>query len=120
MFSKTDEEAFESSIEKYLLEENGYIKGYSKDFNKEYAIDEVGLFDFLEITQKYELDKPKRDIDYKQKIVFQLSKMISKYSVLKILKKGLSVADANFILFYPAPIASSGNETRNLDKISLV
>lgn len=112
MFSKTDEEAFESSIEKYLLEENGYIKGYSKDFNKEYAIDEVRLFDFLEISQKDELDKLKRDSDYKQKIVFQLSKMINKYGVLKILKKGLSIADANFTLFYPAPIASSGDETR--------
>ena len=112
MFSKTNEEAFESSIEKYLLENHGYIKGYSKDFNKEYAIDEVRLFHFLEISQKDELDKLKRDSDYKQKILYQLSKMISKYGVLKILKKGLSVADANFTLFYPAPIASSGDETR--------
>ena len=112
MFSKTNEEAFESSIEKYLLEKHGYVKGYSKDFNKEYAIDETRLFDFLEISQKDELDKLKRDSDYKQKILYQLSKMISKYGVLKILKKGLSVADANFTLFYPAPIASSGDETR--------
>ena len=54
MFSKTNEEAFESSIEKYLLEKHGYVKGYSKDFNKEYAIDETRLFDFLEISQKDE------------------------------------------------------------------
>lgn len=112
MFSKTNEEALESSIEKYLLEKHGYVKGYSKDFNKEYAIDETRLFHFLEISQKDELDKLKRDSDYKQKILYQLSKMISKYGVLKILKKGLSVADANFTLFYPAPIASSGDETR--------
>ena len=52
MFSKTNEEALESSIEKYLLDNHGYIKGHSKDFNKEYAIDEIRLFDFLEISQK--------------------------------------------------------------------
>lgn len=103
MFSKTNEEALESSIEKYLLDNHGYIKGHSKDFNKEYAIDEIRLFDFLEISQKDELEKLKRDSDYKQKILYQLSKMISKYGVLKILKKGISIADANFTLFYPAP-----------------
>lgn len=112
MFSKTNEEALESSIEKYLLDNHGYIKGYSKDFNKEYAIDEIRLFDFLEISQKDELEKLKRDSDYKQKILYQLSKMISKYGVLKILKKGISIADANFTLFYPAPLISSGDETR--------
>lgn len=112
MFSKTDEEALESSIEKYLLDNHGYIKGHSKDFNKEYAIDEIRLFDFLEISQKDEFEKLKRDSDYKQKILYQLSKMISKYGVLKILKKGISIADANFTLFYPAPLISSGDETR--------
>lgn len=112
MFSKTNEEALESSIEKYLLDNHGYIKGHSKDFNKEYAIDEIRLFDFLEISQKDELEKLKRDSDYKQKILYQLSKMISKYGVLKILKKGISIADANFTLFYPAPLISSGDETR--------
>lgn len=112
MFSKTNEEALESSIEKHLLDNHGYIKGHSKDFNKEYAIDEIRLFDFLEISQKDELDKLKRDSDYKQKILYQLSKMISKYGVLKILKKGISIADANFTLFYPAPLISSGDETR--------
>ena len=112
MFSKTNEEALESSIEKYLLDNHGYIKGYSKDFNKEYAIDEIRLFDFLEISQKDELEKLKRDSDYKQKILYHLSKMISKYGVLKILKKGISIADANFTLFYPAPLISSGDETR--------
>lgn len=112
MFSKTNEEALESSIEKYLLDNHGYIKGRSKDFNKEYAIDEIRLFNFLEISQKDELEKLKRDSDYKQKILYQLSKMISKYGVLKILKKGISIADANFTLFYPAPLISSGDETR--------
>ena len=112
MFSKTNEEALESSIEKHLLDNHGYIKGHSKDFNKEYAIDEIRLFDFLEISQKDELEKLKRDSDYKQKILYQLSKMISKYGVLKILKKGISIADANFTLFYPAPLISSGDETR--------
>ncbi len=107
MVSKTNEEALESAIENSLLEQ-GFYKGYPADFNKEYAIDEKRFWHFLESTQEKELEKLKRDPQYKRKIISRLDKMIKKYGVLKILKKGLDVEDAHFSLFYPAPLASSG------------
>lgn len=111
MVSQTNEEALESSIETSLISQ-GFKKGENKDFNKEYAIDEKRFWSFLEDTQEEELDKLKRDPQYKLKIIQRLDKMIKKYGVLKILKKGLDVDDAHFTFFYIAPLASSGDEIR--------
>lgn len=111
MISQTNELALEENIEKTLLAQ-GYHKGENKDFNKEYAIDEKRFWDFLESTQEEELNKLKRDPQYKLKIIQRLDKMIKKYGILKILKKGLDVDDAHFTFFYVAPLASSGEEIK--------
>jgi type I restriction enzyme, R subunit len=131
MTSQTNEQALESSIEKFLTgtcqEEiksgvsepkptygtnyKFYI-GHNSDFNKEYAIDEKRFWDFLESTQADELEKLKRDSSYKLKVIQRLDKMIKKYGILKILKKGLDVEDAHFTLFYVAPLSSSGEEIK--------
>lgn len=109
MASQTNELALESSIERSLLEQ-GFVKGENRDFNKEYAIDEKLFWEFLETTQEEELDKLKRDPQYKLKTIQRLDKMIKKYGVLKILKKGLDVDDAHFTFLFIAPLASSGEE----------
>lgn len=109
MASQTNEEALESCIESSLLEQDFY-KGENKDFNKDYAIDEKRFWDFLESTQADELEKLKRDPQYKLKIIQRLDKMIKKYGILKILKKGLDVDDAHFKFFFIVPLASSGDE----------
>ncbi|MGJ0321557.1 type I restriction endonuclease subunit R [Aliarcobacter cryaerophilus] len=107
--SKTNEEALESCIESSLLEQ-GFVRGENKDFNKDYAIDEKRFWDFLQSSQADELEKLKKDPQYKLKIIQRLDKMIKKYGILKILKKGLDVDDAHFKLFFIAPLASSGQE----------
>ena len=131
MSSQTNEQALESSIEKYLTgtcqeelklgvseptpvygSNNKFLMGFNRDFNKEYAIDEKRFWDFLESTQEEELEKLKRDPQYKLKIIQRLDKMIKKYGILKILKKGLDVEDAHFTFFYIAPLASSGDELK--------
>ncbi|MBN2825717.1 MAG: type I restriction endonuclease subunit R, partial [Campylobacterales bacterium] len=109
MTSQTNEQALESSIEKSLIEQ-GFFEGFNSDFNKQYAVDEKRFWDFLESSQPKELEKLKRDANYKLKILQRLDKMIQKYGVLKLLKKGLDVEDAHLRLFYVAPLASSGEE----------
>jgi type I restriction enzyme R subunit len=106
MRSQTNELALEQKIEKSLID-NGFYKGLNSDFNKEYAVDEERFWHFLEATQADELNKLKRDTQYKLKIIQRLNKMIKKYGVLKILRKGLKVDDAEFILMYIYPLASS-------------
>ncbi|KIM13242.1 MAG: DEAD/DEAH box helicase [Sulfurovum sp. FS08-3] len=111
MASQTNEEALENHIEQALLRQ-GFISGESRDFNKEYAIDEKRFWDFLQSSQPKELEKLKRDSNYKLKVIQRLDKMMQKYGILKILKKGLDVDDAHFKFFFIAPLASSGDEIK--------
>jgi type I restriction enzyme, R subunit len=137
MPSKTNEQALEASIEKRLtgscLEElkekniplntlnepsasyrsgNGYYIGLSEDFNIKYAIDEIRFWDFLESTQKDELAKIQRQSDWKLKILERLDRMIKKYGILRLFRKGLDVDDAHFTLLYPLPLASSSDSIK--------
>lgn len=129
--SQTNEQALERTIEKRLcgtcLEEikeqegvsivaerrelyrtgHGFWLGYPEDFNKKYAIDEVRFWHFLESTQNAELAKLQKQSDWKLKILERLDRMIRKYGVLHLLRKGLEVEDAHFTLLYVLPLASS-------------
>ncbi|WP_297525496.1 type I restriction endonuclease subunit R [Sulfurovum sp.] len=86
--------------------------GDPNDFDKEYAIDTKRFWHFLETTQAEELEKLKRDPQYKLKIVQRLDRMVKKYGILDVLKKGLSVDDAHFTLMYVAPLPSSSDEIK--------
>jgi type I restriction enzyme R subunit len=132
MTSQTNEQALESAIEKKLtgscLEElkaagttvdsvneraelyrsgNGYYIGYANDFNAKFAIDEVRFWHFLETTQSEELAKIQKQSDWKLKILERLDRLVKKYGILRILRKGLEVDDAHFTLLYVLPLASS-------------
>lgn len=134
MPSQTNEQALESTIEKKLsgscLEElkqqgdvqertevyrsgNGYYMGYANDFNTKYAIDEVRFWHFLATTQAEELAKIQKQNDWKLKILDRLDRMIKKYGVVKLLRKGLAVDDAHFTLFYVLPLASSSQSVKD-------
>ncbi|WP_321285796.1 type I restriction endonuclease subunit R [uncultured Sunxiuqinia sp.] len=128
MVSQTNEQALEAAIEKeltgYSQEElktnqvsepqelyragNGFYMGSANDFDAKYAIDETRFWHFLENTQKEELEKLQRSSDWKLKILERFDRMVKKYGLLRILRKGLEVEDAFFTLLYPMPLASSG------------
>lgn len=132
MPSLTNEQALESAIEKQLtgstLEKlkaqgitlenisdspelyrsgHGYFIGSPYDFNSRHAIDERRFWNFLETTQREELAKLQKQSDWKLKIIDRLDKMIKKYGILRLLRKGLEVDDAHFTLLYVLPMASS-------------
>jgi type I restriction enzyme R subunit len=131
--SLTNEQALEAAIEKRLtgtsLEElrkktdpanteeqqelyrtgNGYYVGFPQDFNARYAIDEARFWHFLETTQKDELAKLQKQSDWKLRIIERLDRMIKKYGVLRLLRKGLDVDDAHFTLLYVLPLVSSSD-----------
>ncbi|MFN4915311.1 MAG: type I restriction endonuclease subunit R [Sphingomonadales bacterium] len=132
--SKTNEQALEAAIEKALtgtcLEElsqplsniaepmevyrggNGFYIGNTNNFNAQYAIDESRFWHFLEVTQKDELEKLKRTADWKLKIMERLDRMIKKYGLLRLLRKGLEVEDAHFTLLYQLPMVSSSQAVK--------
>ena len=51
------EKNFEESIKEYLCTVGGYVKGSSKIFNREIAIDTETLLKFVKDTQGKELEK---------------------------------------------------------------
>ena len=134
MLSQTNEQALEAAIEKALtgtcLEElkpevnvvreapapyggKGFHIGFADNFNAKYAIDETRFWDFLESSQKEELEKIKRVFDWKLKILERFDRMAKKYGVLRLLRKGLEVEDAHFSLLYPLPLASSSQRIKD-------
>ncbi|QXP71270.1 type I restriction endonuclease subunit R [Polaribacter sp. R2A056_3_33] len=138
MQSKTNEQALEAAIERTLtgtcieaikkdsetvdaVNENaeiyrtgkGYYIGQPSNFNAQFAIDEQFFWSFLETTQKEELEKLQKQNDWKLKILNRFDRMIKKYGVLHLLKKGLEVDDARFVLFYESPLASSSQQVKD-------
>ncbi|WP_396188110.1 type I restriction endonuclease subunit R [Flavobacterium sp.] len=128
MPSQTNEQALEQTIEKILtgscVEElrsagqlnepkelyrsgKGYFIGRPNDFNAKYALDTERFWHFLETTQAEELAKLQKQPDWQLKILERFDRLIKKYGILRLLKKGLEVDDAHFTLFYVAPLASS-------------
>lgn len=136
MLSPTNEQALESSIEKRLtgtcLEDlnklsgkgsfadrkelyrsgNGYFIGSANDFDARYAVDQARFWGFLENTQKEELAKLQKQSDWKLKILERLDRMIKKYGILRLLRKGLEVDDAHLTLLYVLPLASSSDTVK--------
>lgn len=132
MPSQTNELALETAIEKVLCgistedikngtvsetnepyNSNGYRIGNPEDFNARFALDEVRFWDFLETTQKEELEKLKRQSDWKIKILDRFDKLMKKYGILRLLRKGLAVDDAHFTLFYVAPLQNSSQSIKD-------
>ncbi|MDN3691764.1 hypothetical protein QWZ06_05615 [Chryseobacterium tructae] len=118
MPSQTNELALETAIEKALCGNstediksgivsepnepysgNGYRIGNPTGFNAKYALDEVRFWDFLETTQKKELEKLKRQSDWKIKVLDRFDKLVKKYGILRLLRKGLAVDDAHLLCF---------------------
>ncbi|UJP64806.1 type I restriction endonuclease subunit R [Mongoliitalea daihaiensis] len=135
MPSKTNEAALEAAIEKVLTgafsedigndlmvasepaaiyrSGNGFYMGHANDFNAKYALDENRFWHFLENTQKEELNKLKRAADWKLKILERFDRMVKKYGILRLLRKGLEVEDAHFTLLYQLPMASSSQTVKD-------
>jgi type I restriction enzyme R subunit len=138
MRSQTNEQALEAAIEKQLtgtcLEDlkkqsisietvnedaaiyrtgKGYYIGQPSNFNAQFALDEQFFWSFLESTQKEELEKLQKQNDWKIKILNRYDRLVKKYGILYLLKKGLQVDDANFTLFYQLPLASSSQSIKD-------
>lgn len=111
--SDTTEKALENLIEKSLFA-NGYVVSDKADFNTEFAVDEVKFWQFLENTQKEELDKLRDRHQFKRLILERLSRKIKKDGVLTTLKKGLAIDDAHFELLFDAPYNNLNPDTEKL------
>ncbi len=113
MTSQTNEAALETIIEHYLIEQNGFYQGNPNNYDKQFAIDIERFWNFLETTQVSELVKLQRSPDWQRKILERLDRIIKKYGVLHVLRRGLDVDDAKFTFLYVLPLASSSQSIKD-------
>ena len=133
MVSQTNEQALETAIERaligssyeddvgsvsdavvpsYVNSHQGYQSGHPDSFDKQFALDTLFFWQFLEKTQSTELAKLQKNNpkDWQRKVLERYDRVIKSKGVLHLLKKGLSVDNANLNLMYPAPLASSSEQ----------
>lgn len=105
MPTNTRESGLEALIVDWLVTQNGYEQGKNEDYNKEYAIDEMRLFRFLEATQPKQLDllgiKQSRQ-KYGQ-FLNRLQGEIAKRGIIDVLRNGVKIYPANLVMFYMTP-----------------
>jgi type I restriction enzyme R subunit len=103
MVSQTNETALEDCIQQSLINDAGYQQGNPADFDREFAIDRVKFWQFLETTQPDELAKLKDRPNWQRLILERLDRKLKKDGVLSVLKKGISIDSAQLILLYSQP-----------------
>jgi len=103
--SNTRENGFETLIVESLKTAAGYEQGTSTDYNKDYAVDEVRLFSFLQNTQADKLKELRileSDLE-KEKFFKQLDKKLKSDGVISLLRKGMKYKHLSLDLFYVRP-----------------
>ncbi|MGM9508873.1 type I restriction endonuclease subunit R [Larkinella sp. GY13] len=132
MPSQTNEQALEAAIEKQLTgitredvqaetvaetaphyrAGNGYWLGEPTDFNADYAIDTRRFWHFLTTTQPDELAKLQTQPQWELLILQKVDRLIKKYGILYLFRKGLEIDDAKFTMLYVPPLASSSQTVK--------
>ncbi|MFH1049437.1 MAG: type I restriction endonuclease [bacterium] len=103
------EKKFEEIISDSLVNELGYIKGSSADYDKSFAIDLAMLSQFLEQTQPKIAESVdiKNDSNTRQKFLNRIHRDITNNGIIDVLRNGINHGPHKIELFYQTP--SEGN-----------
>lgn len=112
MITQTNEKSLEALIEASFLNQ-GYIKGFSPDYNKSLCIDEKLLFSFIENTQAEEFAKIKKrhGEHYQDLFCKRLFNQIQQNGIIEVLRKGITDGDVKISLLYPIPSSNKNPQT---------
>ena len=104
-FTNTKESGLEALIVKWLVEQNGYEEGTNADYNKEYAIDEIRLFRFLQDTQPSQMGilGVFQSEQKKRQFLNRLQGELVKRGIVDVLRNGIKVYPVDLIMFYLTP-----------------
>lgn len=101
----TSEKGLESIIVASFVQEAGYVQGYSKDYDRDHAVDLAKLLQFLSATQPETIEQlgieqegPKRT-----QFLHRLQGEIAKRGVVDVLRRGIKHGPATIDLFYGTP-----------------
>lgn len=110
--SNLKEKNFEEDIERWLLDEGGYERGFQMTYNKDAAIDLTVLRDFITETQPKEWARYQKiyGADYATDQFYKvLQDDISRYGLIYVLRNGIDDHGVKIRIAYFAP-ASELNE----------
>lgn len=114
MMTDTTETGLENIIVTYLVEQNKFEQGMNDDYSKEYAIDEVRLWRFLQTTQQDKLDAIhilERPLE-KKKFLTKLREELGSTTkgaggVIKLMRDGFRYLHLTFELYNALPTAQN-------------
>lgn len=108
--TNTNENGFETLIVDWLVTQNKYEQGSNDVYNKDYAVDEVRLFRFLNDTQPDKMAQLHIQDTEIEKIRFftRLSEKLRTDGVIELLRNGFRYKHLTLQLFYVMP--SKGNK----------
>lgn len=116
------EKDLENFIESYLLENNGYIKRVSQNYDKDLCLDKELFIEFLESTQTRALDELKKRLgeNYKNEILKHIASKITNPGIVKSLQYGIELRGIKLNLAYRKPSnALNSNSVENYNKNTL-
>lgn len=117
-FTNTKENGLEILIVKWLVNQNGYEEGTNADYNKEYAIDEMRLFRFLQDTQPAQMEKVGvfHSDQKKRQFLNRLQGELAKRGIIDVLRNGIKVYPVDLIMFYLTPTEGNGKAKEMFEK----
>lgn len=114
------EKTFEEAIESNLLEQGGYVKGSSNDFDVQLGLFPNYITDFIKLSQPKAWEKiatiHKDEVE--KKVVQRLVKEIELRGVLDVMRKGFTDYGVKFQMAYFKPESTLNPEAEELYKIN--
>lgn len=110
------EATFEGAIEEVLIQEGGYVKGYSSDFDPKLGLFPKYVIDFLKATQSKQWRKlseiHKEDVE--QKVLNRLVRELDSRGTLEVVRKGFTDYGVKFRMAYFKPETTLNEESEAL------
>ena len=114
-----NEEGFETSIVKYLVNANEYEEGTNNTYDKKYTIDTERLFRFIKSTQRKSYEGLNLSDEQKRNdFIKRLNSEIQKRDINDVLKQGIKCYPVGtvIIMFYLIPSERNLTEIENFNK----
>ena len=112
MFNINEREEYQKFIIDYLINENGYVQRYNKNFNQYYAMDIDCLFEFLYHTQQEKMEQLEKihKTDLKETIINIINNSITHTNLINVLKHGVEIDNIPLDLMYTKPATTFNTE----------
>ena len=109
---------YQREIIDHLVNENGYVERSHRNFDKNYALDQELLFEFLKDTQPDVLEELSKIFgdDLEETIINTINNFVvsKKGSLLSVLKHGVDINNKHLTLLYGKPATSFNPELSEL------